>query len=265
MPRWWHDLRSFWWTPELAAAFSGSSGAPPRSFRNDLRATRATALAAVRENSGIAGHGDRRLDWLSHSRWDMSNEDAAGNRPMWRAWESQALADLAESARRKQGPAQPFDTAIELVRSALRATSACIFLRDAASGDFLCTDWLPPQRRSQAPVQPLRLREDAFTIRRLRRLGVPVTVDPADFAAWEHGLETSLPAHLDRRREEIETLQIARARLLVPLTIREEFRGLLVLGPREDRTDYTSQHREIAAELATQFASLLDYSQAPRR
>ena len=175
------------------------------------------------------------------------------------------LERLQETAHKAASWDDVYASAVDAIREGLGSTSARLFLREGVQSDFYCMVAVPQERHAHPVAPPLCLKKDAFAIRRLGRLGAPLELDPGDFAAWEHGLQTSFPEQLRARQQEIETLQIARARLLVPLEIRGEFRGLLVFGPREDRTDYSRRQRELVSEVAAQFASLIEYSQSPPR
>lgn len=205
------------------------------------------------------GH-DAFVSQFPPARWEMTSADPLGSGATRQPYENSAFAALADSARGGMNPDDVYARAMDIVRGALRSSNACVFRRDAASGDFLCANWQPHERRSHAPLQPLRLKKDAFTIRRTLRLAAPLAVDSGDFAAWERSLENAPSEQVERRRKEIDTLQIARARLLAPIYFREECIGMLVLGPREANAEYASADRELAADLAAQLSFLLGAS-----
>jgi GAF domain-containing protein len=223
----------------------------------------APARRAAQTHHGSFFEHDSLGSPLPGSRWEKSGGFSGDSPSAPYAPEMAGLERLADTVR-NANPEEHYALAMDLVRSAMRSANACVFFRDAASGDFFCSNWLPNERRSRAPLDPIRLRKDAFTVRRLSRLATPLAIDAGDFAAWEHGLE-NLPEQLERRREEIETLQIARARLLAPIVVREECVALLILGAREANAEYLSADRDLAAALAAQLFFLLPSSQPARR
>jgi GAF domain-containing protein len=223
----------------------------------------APARRAAQTHHGSFFEHDSLGSPLPGSRWERSGGYSDNGNSAPYAPEMAGLERLADRARGAD-PDEQYALAMDLVRSAMRSANACIFFRDTTSGDYFCANWLPNERRSRAPLDPICLRKDAFTVRRLARLGTPLAIDSGDFAAWEHGLENA-PEQLERRREEIETLQIARARLLAPISVREECVALLVLGAREANAEYLSADRDLAAALAAQLFFLLPASQPVRR
>jgi hypothetical protein len=149
--------------------------------------------------------------------------------------------------------------ALDTVLACLDSACAWVFIREDSSGDFVSAAFAPPEARPHAGLPPLRLKKDAFALRRLARLlHTTLSIDPGDLEAWERGLEKSFPEGLASRREEIETLRIARTRLLVPISPRGDFRLLLAIGPRRGGADYTASDREYASDFARQLAARIE-------
>ena len=165
----------------------------------------------------------------------------------------------------RQAPERETARLQEIYRFAMNSALACmgcatasIYFREDSSGDFVCIGTNTPEGPARIVTPPLRFKKDAFMIRRLERLRTPLAIDAGELEAWERGLEKSMPDVLAARRDEIETLRIARARMMVPIAPRGDFRILLVLSGRKEHGEYTSSDREYVGDLAAQAAVMIE-------
>jgi sigma-B regulation protein RsbU (phosphoserine phosphatase) len=91
-------------------------------------------------------------------------------------------------------------------------------------------------------------------INRLRHYGHPLALSAADWDTWARWAKEVRPAHL----EEIERLSAAGIRLAVPLRIKNEVVGVLLLGSPKGRDAYGAGERQILDSTADVLALMIE-------
>jgi putative ABC transport system permease protein len=230
-------------------------------------ASRAAALDAA-----IVLRGDRETVWSTLPRRMRSIKERVSE-VVYRGFTQEdrrkrhMLAEFGKAARAVATTGELFERVAGTLRQILGVEHASIFVLDEESGDFLLTASSP-----EKAIDPrLPLSGDAFVVRRLKRLTSPLTVGDADFEAWEAALASSAPTIIERRRSEIHALRATYAAVLLPIAIRDELVGILVLGERSgDVGELTgrglpTEDRDLLMTIAGQMAFLIENARLAER
>jgi predicted permease len=232
-----------------------------------LPASRAAALDAT-----IALRSDVETAWSSIPRRMRSIKERVSDVVHRRFTQDdgrdrQMLAEFGKAARAVATTGELFGRVAGKLREILGIEHASIFAMDERSGDFLLTVSSP-----EKAIDPrLALSGDAFIVRRLKRLTTPLTVGDADFRTWEAALASSDPKRIESRRREIQVLRATHAAVLLPIAIRDELVGILVLGERSSTAPpwagsaLSGDDRDLLMTLAGQIAFLIENARLTER
>lgn len=235
-------------------------------FGISLLASYVPARRATRVDPLITIQQDKPLSWRSARRTSRPRLGAAKRQTAPHPTERQVLADLAASARGTSSLEELYSNAVETVRVAMGSRHAHAFFCDDATGDFLGAVSMPKINPSGHSAGALRIKKDAFVIRRLSRLSTPLWIEAGDYEAWEQAEPPNLRERgIEERREEISALRAAQAGLVAPMRLKGETVGLLILGPREDGSGYDLKEREFVGDMATHLAFIVANSKLAGR
>ena len=174
--------------------------------------------------------------------------------------ERRILSDLGHAARGVTTIEQLFKLSVDKIQSALRTDNVSIFVRDDESGDYACAICWPQasdeEHRSQAPS--LTLSRNAFVVKRLRRLGIPLGVGPSDFETWTQAIATDSPAMREARLREIATLESIHSRLLLQVMMKDQLVGIISLGPRPGDLPFSAEDKQMLMSVAGQMAFVIE-------
>ncbi len=177
----------------------------------------------------------------------------------------QMLAEFGNAARAVATTGELFERVAGKLREILGVAHVSIFALDERSGDFVLTVSSP------AIDSKLALSGDAFIVRRLKRLTTPLTVGAADFGTWEAALASSDPARIAGRQREIQALRATHAAVLLPVAIRDELVGILVLSERPAAaraaagSGLSIEDRDLLMTIAGQVAFLIENARLVER
>ncbi|MDQ3819640.1 MAG: SpoIIE family protein phosphatase [Acidobacteriota bacterium] len=181
--------------------------------------------------------------------------------------ERRILLDIGEEARTADSLRQFYDSVLARLKEALEAENVAIFVRDEATDEFVCSACVPDHEVADkgSPESKLALSRDAFIIKRLRHLATPLLIEPGDFEAWERAFLDATPERREARQREGELLKRLNARLLLQIKIKDQVAGLVLLGPRRGRHDYSARDREMLMSLAGQLAFVIENAKLVER
>lgn len=192
--------------------------------------------------------------------------------------EHRILFDFGQEAHAAATTDQLYHFIVNRIREAVGAGGAAVFVRDDATGDFVCRASTRPAARLAAhqTVMPsggeaapdpssLRLSRRAFTVRRLQSLALPLSVTAEDFEAWDRAFASEPDSSREARAEERRTLQQAGAHLLVQIRLKNRLVGILSVGPRRSRHAYTQADAEMLMSVASQLAFVIENSKMAER
>jgi hypothetical protein len=120
--------------------------------------------------------------------------------------EQRILIDLGQAARAVTTVEHLFKLVVEKIGEALGAESVFIFVRDDRSGDYVC-EMSSPNNGPNNGGSSAMLARNALVVKRIKNLGIPLAVDPGDFAAWRmqdaagDKLETIVAGHDEGRAD----------------------------------------------------------------
>jgi phosphoserine phosphatase RsbU/P len=189
--------------------------------------------------------------------------------------ERRILFDLGWEARRAIDTDHLFKLIIDQISEALQAEDASIFLRDEATGNYVCRF-----SSSQAKVRqtgnnfaddgtpakaPLMLARDAFVVSRLRSLTLPLEIGPKDFEVWERFLAAASPEQRAARHKERQVLAQIKTCLLMPVNSKDQLVGLMSLGPCRVRHNYDVMDKEMLMSIGRQLALVIENSRLSER
>ncbi|HWQ34359.1 MAG TPA: SpoIIE family protein phosphatase [Blastocatellia bacterium] len=192
----------------------------------------------------------------------------------------QVLAELGQSLRTMTEKRRMTALATERIQAALHTENAVIFLRDDASGDFICTGatWQSEDAsRTEehhsvtviAPDTNLILPRDSYTIARFRESSQPLVMDLDDPKSWGHALVQAKVSDDERlspaRQRESETLRRIRPALMLPISTRDQLLGVMSLGPRLGDLPFSREDRHLLTNVAMQIAYAIENAGLIRR
>jgi sigma-B regulation protein RsbU (phosphoserine phosphatase) len=180
------------------------------------------------------------------------------------------LSDLGQAARGVTTIEQLFKLSVEKIQDALHTENVSIFVRHDESGDYVCeicsqtgaTDEQQQQRRAD---QRLVLARDAFVVKRLKRLGIPLGTGPRDFETWTQALASDTPATREARLREIATLESIKSRLLLQVMMKDQLVGIISLGPRTGDRPFSAQDKQMLMSEAGQKAFVIENAKLVER
>ncbi|HWS89977.1 MAG TPA: SpoIIE family protein phosphatase [Pyrinomonadaceae bacterium] len=173
------------------------------------------------------------------------------------------LLDLSGGVRAATSVVQLYEQVAAKIAREFRVDCVTLFIRDDATGDFVCRAAHGIRVRKEEPfTQTLRLGGGDFVVRRLRHLASPLAVDPRSFDLW---VQASPPAARASRAREAAVLRLLDARLLVQVNARERLTGVLALGPRTAGLPYTADEKLLLLTVAGQLALVVENSKLLER
>jgi sigma-B regulation protein RsbU (phosphoserine phosphatase) len=232
----------------VAFLLSGSRGAAIDTFggRADIAVT-LLAVAAVLVPFTLL---NRRVRIIVERRLHGEPYDA-----------QRVLAELGRVLHSADGNSHMLAPVVANIRDALRTGHVAVFLEHETSGDFLCELAWPARPGDE---ERLVLPGDAFSVRRLARLSMPLGIDAQDFAAWERAVGPGdLPAWSSRRRE-AHTLRALGTKLLVQVRAHGHLIGIISLGERPSRLGFTEEDKCMLAAAASQMAFAIENAKLVR-
>ncbi|HEX8337530.1 MAG TPA: GAF domain-containing SpoIIE family protein phosphatase [Pyrinomonadaceae bacterium] len=173
------------------------------------------------------------------------------------------LLDLSGGVRAASNVSQLYEQVAGKIAREFRVDCVSLFIRDDATGDFVCRVTHGVNRAAQESASTaLRLAGEDFVVRRLRRLASPLAVDPHSFDLW---VRSAPPHSRASRAREAAVLRRLDARLLVQVNARERLTGVLALGPRASGHAYTGEEKLLLLTVAGQLALVVENSRLLER
>src|SRR5581483_7303045 len=119
------------------------------------------------------------------------------------------------------------------------------------------------QGRSSA--QKLMLGKNAFVVKRLRTLMLPLAIEAGDFDMWMQFVSSASVETQEARARECETLKKIESQLLLKITIKDQVVGILSVGPRRGNFHYSPADKEMLMSVAGQLAFVIENSRLIER
>ncbi len=194
--------------------------------------------------------------------------------------ERRILLDLGQDARRATNVDHLLHLIVSQIGEALQAADASLFVRDEATGDYVRRASSSQATKQFAgngpggadgapgellPESLLTLARDAFVIRRLRSLALPLEIGLRDFETWDRFLASTSAAQCAARQSEREALQQIGARLLLPIRSKDQLVGVMSLGRRRTRHDYDATDKELLLSVGSQLALVIENNRLTER
>jgi phosphoserine phosphatase RsbU/P len=189
--------------------------------------------------------------------------------------ERRILFDLGQESRSATDIDDLYKSIVSRIGDALGSENVSIFVRDDASGNYVCRICEPqimlPEaldlRDEYTPVEGARLvfTRDAFVVKRLHHLGTLLVIEPEDFETWARAFASARPALREARERERATLRQASSNLLVPIKSKDQLIGILSLGPRRSQHKYSAADKEMLISVASQLALVIENSKLIER
>lgn len=195
--------------------------------------------------------------------------------------ERRILLDMGEATRRATNVSQLYKLIVGMTADALRTERVSIFVREDATGDFVCrmssddmvaTGETPPLAGQRANGQPQKTSEpqavlpsDAFVVKRLRHLAIPLKVEEHDLETWMRALSAEPQAVREERARECLTLEKVGARLLLQIKMKDQLVGILSLGRRVGAHEFSAKDKEMLMSVAGQLALIIENSKLAER
>jgi sigma-B regulation protein RsbU (phosphoserine phosphatase) len=191
--------------------------------------------------------------------------------------EHRILFDLGQEVHAASSTEQLYRFIVARIGEAFETESVSIFVRDEATNDFVCRISARADARLAAhqtvtaggavledPAR-FRLPRDSFVVQRLQHLSLPLGVTPDDFEAWRRAFASESAEEREARARESATLSRLNSRLLVQIRVKNRFAGILSLGPRRARHEYTQADAEMLMSVASQLALIIENSRLAER
>lgn len=182
--------------------------------------------------------------------------------------ERRILFDLGQEARTAVNLDQLYKSIVTKIGHALQTEDVSIFVRDDVTGDFVCrmsSQQISDIEKSGQGRPPLLLSKNAFVVKRLRNLILPLTIEPADFEMWMQFVSSASAQAQEARSREIATLKRIKSELLLKVTIKDQVVGVLSLGRRLGNFPYSPSDKEMLMSVAGQLAFVIENSKLIER
>lgn len=171
------------------------------------------------------------------------------------------LFDLGQEARSATSLDNLYDSIVQRIKEALSAETVSIFVRDEETGHYVARVSAQGQRSDARETQPksvLTIERDAFIITRLRNLRTPLVLEPEEFETWERAFETASPEVRESRQREADVLKRINSNLLLQIKIKEQLIGILSVGRRRARHQYSAKDKEMLMSVAGELAFVIE-------
>ena len=181
--------------------------------------------------------------------------------------EQRILSDLGHAARAVTTIEQLFKLVVDQIQDALHTENVSIFVRDDVSGDYVCrlsAEGYSSSTQSFVPCN-LMLQHDAFVVKRLRKLGIPLGIGLEDFEVWAQALSADTAARQEARLSEIETLKRINTRLLVQIMMKDELVGVISLGQKVGDKPFSADDKRMLMSIAGQMAFIIENAKLVQR
>jgi len=184
------------------------------------------------------------------------------------------LLELGDAARHSNNLTDVYTFSVNTVAHALEVANVSVLVRDQASGNFLlrsssatdpalATEALTP---AAAPhPEPLVLSQDAFVVRRLKKLSAPMRIESEDLDVWQRAAGFIQGINNAKREAERRVLQQLDSRLLVQIRNKAQLTGILSLGPRHSGFDFADKDLKTLMSIGEQLALVIDNSNLVER
>ena len=189
--------------------------------------------------------------------------------------ERRILLDLSHTARAATNVDQLYRMVVQMIGDALRTENVSIFVRDDATGDFVCrmtTGQDAPAECAEAfggayhnSEQQLVLKRDAFVVKRLRHLTAPWDIGAEELDTWMRALDGAPAPEQQRRAKECSTLRAVSSCLLLQIKMKNQLIGILSLGPRGSHHPFSVRDKELLTSVAGQLALIIENSKLVER
>jgi phosphoserine phosphatase RsbU/P len=180
--------------------------------------------------------------------------------------ERRILFDLGQEARRATDIDHLFGLIVGQIGDALQAADASLFVRDDATGEYICRASSSQATVAAEATEPLlTLTRDAFIVRRLRSMARPMEIGQQDFEAWDRFLDTASASQRSVRQKERETLMRIKTRLLMPISSKDQLVGFISLGECRARHEYDATDRGLLMSVGSQLALVIENSRLTER
>ena len=189
--------------------------------------------------------------------------------------ERRILFDLGQEARTVASIDQLYESIAGRIAHSFEAGDVSIFVKDELSGDYLCrvstshsgtvSSGSNGGSEEIAAATALKLRRDAFIVRRLHSLSTPLVIGQAELDAWSRALTGASLEARAARAHETETLKRVAAHLLVQVKTKDQLIGILSLGLRRGQFRYQDSDREVLMSVAAQLALVIENSRLAER
>ncbi|HLK22425.1 MAG TPA: FtsX-like permease family protein, partial [Bryobacteraceae bacterium] len=207
------DPLPFLYSTGIVASFAAIA-----CFFPGWRATLVTPMVAIRDDPGSLWRSA--VDFVERVSHLMPG-------PARELSDNNLLAKFVQSSRQAESLRQAIQLSLDALREAIKSRSALLLERRGA--EYRCTIQSP---RELPPTCSLPV--DGLLLGRLRGYLYPLPLTPGDLDAWRRWASAK-QEHL----AEIESLEKAGVALAVPLLDKNEIAGILLLGPPEDRAQFS--------------------------
>lgn len=177
------------------------------------------------------------------------------------------LLDLSEAARAATNTDELYRYIVEMIRDALRSENVSLFVRRGAGGEFVCR--VSAESGAEAPQPPAdempSLRSDAFVVKRLRNLAIPLHIEPQDLETWVRALDNAPPAWQEARAEECATLRRLRSSLMLQIKMKDQLVGILSIGRQQSARKFSAKDEQMLMSVTGQLALVIENSKLVER
>jgi sigma-B regulation protein RsbU (phosphoserine phosphatase) len=175
-----------------------------------------------------------------------------------RMFESMPMIDLSQAVRNARSVDGLYESLIKMVGNTFPSKAISLFVRDDDTGHFPCriSTALFEPAVAGAIATPI-LAKDAFVVRRLRGLDMPMQLDDGDLRAWKEALVDAPREVFEKRMRERDTLERTNSSMLVQLKTRSDLVGVLSLGG-STTGQYSQKDQQLLKTLGGQLALIIE-------
>jgi sigma-B regulation protein RsbU (phosphoserine phosphatase) len=169
----------------------------------------------------------------------------------------QLLSELGQEMRTMATVGQLLELAVSKIQAALHTENVTIFLRSAASGDYVCA--ISSRHTDEGEItaeanRDLVLPRDGFITEKMAESSSPLAVELGEPSLWGQSHSQASKRAVEIRDKERSVLRRVRSTLLLPIAAKNDLLAIISLGPRLGDLPFSREDRQMLMAVAWQMA-----------
>lgn len=174
------------------------------------------------------------------------------------------LSELGQEMRTVAAVDQLLQLAVAKIQVALHTENVTIFMRDRATGDYVCA--ISSRHSDVGEItadsnRNLVLPRKGYVVDKIAQSSGPMVVELEDPRVWDQSQSQASKASREIRSKERSMLRRIHSTLLVPIATKSELLAIMSLGPRLGDLPFSREDRQMIMAVAWQMAFAIQNAQ----